>query len=43
MERGVARSAFDQQFTANGEIFDLNQLTAAHRTAGQCASFGRLC
>jgi SPOR domain len=24
--------AFDQQYTANGEIFDLNQLTAAHRT-----------
>jgi rare lipoprotein A len=24
--------AFDQQLTANGEIFDLNELTAAHRT-----------
>jgi rare lipoprotein A len=24
--------AFDQQYTANGEIFDLNKLTAAHRT-----------
>src|SRR5206468_9390463 len=23
---------FDQQYTANGEIFDLNQMTAAHRT-----------
>jgi rare lipoprotein A len=23
---------FDQKYTANGEIFDLNQLTAAHRT-----------
>jgi rare lipoprotein A len=34
-ETGVASwygEAFDQQYTANGEIFDLNQLTAAHRT-----------
>jgi rare lipoprotein A len=34
-ETGVASwygEAFDQQFTANGEIFDLNQLTGAHRT-----------
>ncbi|MFL5268785.1 MAG: septal ring lytic transglycosylase RlpA family protein [Stellaceae bacterium] len=34
-ETGVASwygAAFDQQYTANGEIFDLNQLTAAHRT-----------
>ena len=25
-------AAFDGQYTANGEIFDLNQITAAHRT-----------
>jgi rare lipoprotein A len=34
-ETGVASwygEAFDQQYTANGGIFDLNQLTAAHRT-----------
>jgi rare lipoprotein A len=34
-ETGMASwygEAFDQQYTANGEIFDLNQLTAAHRT-----------
>lgn len=34
-ETGVASwygEAFNQQTTANGEIFDLNQLTAAHRT-----------
>ncbi len=34
-ETGVASwygEEFDQQYTANGEIFDLNQLTAAHRT-----------
>jgi rare lipoprotein A len=34
-ETGVASwygEQFDQQYTANGEIFDLNQLTAAHRT-----------
>jgi rare lipoprotein A len=34
-ESGVASwygEAFDQQVTANGEIFDLNDLTAAHRT-----------
>src|SRR5690349_7399811 len=34
-ETGVASwygEAFDRQYTANGEIFDLNQLTAAHRT-----------
>lgn len=34
-ETGIASwygEAFDQQYTANGEIFDLNQLTAAHRT-----------
>jgi rare lipoprotein A (peptidoglycan hydrolase) len=34
-EIGVASwygEEFDQQYTANGEIFDLNQLTAAHRT-----------
>jgi rare lipoprotein A len=34
-ETGVASwygEDFDQQYTANGEIFDLNQLTAAHRT-----------
>jgi peptidoglycan lytic transglycosylase len=34
-ESGVASwygEQFDQQYTANGEIFDLNQLTAAHRT-----------
>jgi rare lipoprotein A len=34
-ETGVASwygEAFDQQYTANGEVFDLNKLTAAHRT-----------
>ena len=34
-ETGVASwygEAFDRQVTANGEIFDLNELTAAHRT-----------
>lgn len=34
-ETGVASwygEAFDKQLTANGEIFDLNELTAAHRT-----------
>jgi rare lipoprotein A len=34
-ETGVASwygEQFDQQYTANGEIFDLNELTAAHRT-----------
>jgi rare lipoprotein A len=34
-ETGIASwygEAFDQQYTANGEVFDLNQLTAAHRT-----------
>jgi peptidoglycan lytic transglycosylase len=34
-ETGVASwygEEFDQQYTANGEIFDLNQMTAAHRT-----------
>jgi rare lipoprotein A len=34
-ETGVASwygEQFDQQYTANGEIFDLNQMTAAHRT-----------
>lgn len=34
-ETGVASwygEAFDKQSTANGEIFDLNELTAAHRT-----------
>ncbi len=34
-ETGVASwygEQFDQLYTANGEIFDLNQLTAAHRT-----------
>ena len=34
-ETGVASwygEAFDQQVTANGEVFDLNELTAAHRT-----------
>ena len=34
-ETGVASwygEQFDQRYTANGEIFDLNELTAAHRT-----------
>jgi hypothetical protein len=34
-ETGIASwygEAFDQKPTANGEIFDLNQLTAAHKT-----------
>ena len=34
-ETGVASwygEAFDRQVTANGEVFDLNELTAAHRT-----------
>jgi len=34
-ETGLASwygEAFDGQYTANGEIFDLNQITAAHRT-----------
>src|SRR6266436_2953075 len=34
-ETGVASwygEQFDQKYTANGEIFDLNELTAAHRT-----------
>jgi len=34
-ESGIASwygEQFDQRYTANGEIFDLNQLTAAHRT-----------
>ena len=34
-ETGVASwygEQFDQEYTANGEIFDLNQLTGAHRT-----------
>jgi rare lipoprotein A len=34
-ETGVASwygEQFDRQYTANGEIFDLNELTAAHRT-----------
>ncbi|HYM73657.1 MAG TPA: septal ring lytic transglycosylase RlpA family protein [Stellaceae bacterium] len=34
-ETGVASwygEAFDGQYTANGEVFDLNQVTAAHRT-----------
>lgn len=34
-ETGVASwygEQFDQKYTANGEVFDLNELTAAHRT-----------
>ncbi|MBV9861671.1 MAG: septal ring lytic transglycosylase RlpA family protein [Alphaproteobacteria bacterium] len=34
-ETGIASwygEQFDQKYTANGEIFDLNELTAAHRT-----------
>jgi rare lipoprotein A len=34
-ETGIASwygEQFNQRYTANGEIFDLNQLTAAHRT-----------
>jgi peptidoglycan lytic transglycosylase len=34
-ETGVASGhgeRFDQKYTANGEVFDLNELTAAHRT-----------
>ena len=34
-ETGVASwygERFDQKYTANGEVFDLNELTAAHRT-----------
>ena len=34
-ETGVASwygEEFEQQYTANGEIFDLNRMTAAHRT-----------
>ena len=34
-ETGVASwygEQFDRKYTANGEIFDLNELTAAHRT-----------